>query len=191
MALRISEYDFDNGTVRHFIDSLHNQFKKLGATDFEYNKGYYYVSGFFKVNDQHFYFSISDVRLFYDNNLLIRTAKDNKDYTGGSNNYVKIKSGMYKDIARKFNLDIVTTKTIKKTPSDLALEAFTKKEFSKVLTSGKEASSIIFRLMDLFNYSAFVTENKLGRYLSSIKHESKYFYAYYSGDTKRLEITFR
>lgn len=56
-----------------------------------YNKGHYYVSGFL-INEKtgkYGYFSISDVRYFpnsWVNNILVRSATDDKDYTGGSNN---------------------------------------------------------------------------------------------------------
>ena len=189
MALTITEYDFDNGLTNNFVTSLKNQFKKFGAKNFEVSLGYYYLSGFFTVNEQYYYFSIPDVR-WSDNKLLVRTAKHNKDYTGGANNFFEIKSGLGNKIARQFRFDVKTTTSNKKTPTQLAQEAFTNKSFSKVVTSGAQAASIIFRLIDLFDYRGTVTESKYGRYLSAVKHSSKYFDAYYSHDTKRLNITF-
>ena len=48
------------------------------------------ISGFFKLNDDRiYYFSLSDLRWSKDS-LLIRTAKDFKDYTGGSNNSITL-----------------------------------------------------------------------------------------------------
>jgi len=48
------------------------------------------ISGFFKLNDDRiYYFSLSDLRWDKDS-LLIRTAKDFKDYTGGSNNDITL-----------------------------------------------------------------------------------------------------
>ena len=45
---------------------------------------------FFKLNnDRIYYFSLSDLRWSKDS-LLIRTAKDFKDYTGGSNNNITL-----------------------------------------------------------------------------------------------------
>jgi len=52
--------------------------------------GHYFISGFIQKDSKFVYFSISDVRHFpgqWENNVLIRTAKSEKDYTGGSNNY--------------------------------------------------------------------------------------------------------
>ena len=63
----------------------------------DYNVGHFYVSGFIKntENDKFVYFSISDVRCpslqqYVLNNILIRTAQHNKDFTGGANNFVDL-----------------------------------------------------------------------------------------------------
>ena len=70
--------------------------------DIKVSNGYYYFSGFAKKNNQTIYYSLSDVRHFnmssYDKNLnyhggadlLIRSAKDYTDYTGGSNNFCSV-----------------------------------------------------------------------------------------------------
>ena len=57
----------------------------------EWNVGHFYVSGFIQKSEQYVYFSIRDVRYcnWYDN-VLIRTAAHDKDYTGGWNNYTSI-----------------------------------------------------------------------------------------------------
>ena len=60
-----------------------------------WNRGHFYISGFIKnkATGKFVYFSCSDVRFFKDewqNNLLIRTAKNEKDYTGGSNHSYKL-----------------------------------------------------------------------------------------------------
>ena len=60
----------------------------------KFSAGHYYVSGFIYRNNRYVYFSISDVRHFpggwYDN-ILIRTAKSDGDYTGGCNNYTQLR----------------------------------------------------------------------------------------------------
>jgi len=46
------------------------------------------ASGFVKLGDKYVYFSVSDIRHWQDEwfrNILIRTAKSDKDYTGGRN----------------------------------------------------------------------------------------------------------
>lgn len=53
-----------------------------------FSKGHFDISGFVKRGEKYVYFSISDVRHFRDgwyNDVLIRTAENDKDYTGGSN----------------------------------------------------------------------------------------------------------
>lgn len=69
--------------------------KKLGSR-FElvsFNRGHFYLSGFIKnlQTNKLAYFSTSDVRYnsgdCWYNNLLIRTAQHDKDYTGGSNDW--------------------------------------------------------------------------------------------------------
>jgi len=68
--------------------------KKIGCTDIEFSMQFYYFSGFFtSKSGQAFYLSSSDVRHFGYSNLLYRTAKDYKDYTGGSNQYVSTDRG--------------------------------------------------------------------------------------------------
>ena len=64
--------------------------KEADFTDIKFSNGHYYFSGFATKNNKVIYFSIPDVRYSWSSdglNLLIRTAKDYKDYTGGSNNY--------------------------------------------------------------------------------------------------------
>jgi len=80
------------------IDSTKPDFELVG-----WSKGHFEVSGFLKNvgNGKLVYFSISDVRYWPDewyNNILIRTAKHDKDYTGGSNNYTEFPN--LKTIAR-------------------------------------------------------------------------------------------
>jgi len=59
----------------------------------EFDRNHYYISGFIKRNDKFVYFSISDVRHFpneWTDNILIRTAQHERDYTGGTNNYATL-----------------------------------------------------------------------------------------------------
>ena len=66
-------------------------FKEMGCTEIKMDYGFYYFSGFLTApNGQIYYFSCSDTRGGY-NQLLIRTAKHYKDWTGGSNQYIGIK----------------------------------------------------------------------------------------------------
>lgn len=64
-----------------------------GARLVSWNRGHFYCSGFIERAGKFVYFSCSDVRSFRDewhDNLLIRTAKHDKDYRGGGNCWTKL-----------------------------------------------------------------------------------------------------
>lgn len=48
-----------------------------------------YISGFLTIDDQHFYVSVNFNKsaLDGDRNVMFRTAKDYKDFSGGNNNW--------------------------------------------------------------------------------------------------------
>jgi hypothetical protein len=80
-----------------FKRDLTKELKTVGATDIQFSRGHFYVSGFYTLNGQAWYFSISDVRgMCYGGKpqLLYRTAQHYKDYTGGGNRYATIEPGM-------------------------------------------------------------------------------------------------
>lgn len=81
--------------ARTFKSEIKKEISKIGGELISFNRGHFYVSGFFKVSDKIYYFSQSDVRSFGDVSLLIRTAKHEKDYTGGSNNFTTIREGLF------------------------------------------------------------------------------------------------
>lgn len=95
------EFESSSQTTKEFT-SFANDFKKhilknLSETVkiITFNKGYFYVSGFLKSteSEKYVYFSISDVRYFkedWNKKILIRTAKNESDYTGGANNYTSL-----------------------------------------------------------------------------------------------------
>ena len=89
---------------RTFKSEFTKELKSIGATNIIFSRGHFYVSGFYTIGIQAWYFSISDVRgMDYGlcnypdrcmSQLLYRTAQHYKDYTGGYNRYVKIETGM-------------------------------------------------------------------------------------------------
>lgn len=97
---------------RTFKSEFTKELKSIRATNIVFSRGHFYVSGFFTVDDQAYYFSLSDVRgmdyslLWNPDNcmsqLLYRTAKNYKDYTGGMNQYVKIGEGMAQEMRLKY-----------------------------------------------------------------------------------------
>ena len=60
-----------------------------------FHRGHYEVSGFVERQGKFVYFSVSDVRFFpgeWYNNILVRTAQSDKDYTGGRNCYTSLEN---------------------------------------------------------------------------------------------------
>jgi len=66
--------------------------KSFSATEVTISKpNHFDVSGFFRdKTGQAWYFRLGDLRGFKDS-LLIRTAKDFRDFTGGANQYLNLK----------------------------------------------------------------------------------------------------
>ena len=60
---------------------------KISAELVNFSVGHFECYGFVQRGGRFVYFSISDVRHFPETCLLIRTAKDARDFTGGSNRY--------------------------------------------------------------------------------------------------------
>jgi hypothetical protein len=60
-----------------------------------FNTGHYYCSWFIKNGDKYVYCSFSDVRYFstsWYKLILYRVAKNERDYTGGSNWYTELEN---------------------------------------------------------------------------------------------------
>ena len=72
--------------AKDFKNAFKSELQKIGADIATFNTGHFYLSGFFKKGEKIYYFSWNNG----DNQILYRTAKDLKDYTGGCNQYVKI-----------------------------------------------------------------------------------------------------
>ena len=101
-ALIIGGFQSSSGLTPHFKafarifkKLIKNELAKMDCELLTFNRGHFYVSGFFQLGNQIYYFSVSDVR---DNwgtpKMLYRTATSIKDYTGGSNQYVNIEDDM-------------------------------------------------------------------------------------------------
>ena len=97
-------YEFSSGCYtgedykefeRKYISYLKSLCKENGWKFVVANKNHYEFTAFLEVDYNFIYFSISDVRFFQNewyNNILIRTAKSDRDYTGGSNHYTNLKN---------------------------------------------------------------------------------------------------
>lgn len=89
-----------------FKKEFTKELKSIGATDIVFSRGHFYVSGFFTVDGQAYYFSISDVRgsEYRMPELMYRTAEHYKDYTGGMNRYAKIAPHMAENMCWYFKV---------------------------------------------------------------------------------------
>lgn len=79
--------------ARNIKAEITDQIRDGGYTLRIYIRGCYYISGFVcGYDDRCVYFNISDVRYEHDryNRVLVREARNDHDYTGGRNVYVKL-----------------------------------------------------------------------------------------------------
>ncbi len=84
------------GYARTFKREVSSELERAGLKLESFNRGHFYVSGFFSKEGKYWYFSQSDVRgLGSDAKILLRTAQNLKDYTGGINNYASLQVGMF------------------------------------------------------------------------------------------------
>ena len=96
---------FARAYKKAIVETLNNEFELV-----KWNRGHFYISTFFrnKTTGKLIYISCSDVRFFPNEwffNILIRTAKHEKDYTGGSNNFSSLNT-LYENAVRLTKEDI-------------------------------------------------------------------------------------
>ena len=81
---------------KSFTTAMKKVFKeqalKNGCEILKFEKGHFYIFAFIKKGENIYYISIGDVRFQkgFLNNILFRTAKHDKDYTGGMNCYTSL-----------------------------------------------------------------------------------------------------
>lgn len=86
--------------AKEFKKAIEQELQSVGAILTHYNIGHFFISGFFRKDGNCFYFNLSDVRDGAHTKMYYRTAKDEKDYTGGQNRWITIEPGM----GKKFDL---------------------------------------------------------------------------------------
>lgn len=96
-------HEFSNGPTKwpdflefskEFKQLLTQITKELEATLLMGSPGHYYLSWFVEKMGKYVYGNTSDVRHFSNHrrdNILVRTAKDEKDFMGGQNQYTTIR----------------------------------------------------------------------------------------------------
>lgn len=81
--------------ARVFKSDITKHLASLGAELVTFSRGHFTLSGFFKKDDQMYYFSQVDVRYGNPMEIMIRTAKSEKDYRGGTNNWTKLGPNLF------------------------------------------------------------------------------------------------
>ena len=77
----------------------------------KWHTGHYRLSGFVQSGEKFVYFSIPDVRYSpngWYNSILVRVAKSEDDYTGGTNHFISLKDfyAKVKQLLEKGKIDI-------------------------------------------------------------------------------------
>jgi hypothetical protein len=100
--------------AKTFKKEFTKELQSIGATNVQFSRGHFYVSGFFTLDDKMFYFNLGDVRgMDYAlktnpdscmSKLMYREVQHYKDYTGGMNRYVKIETGMALEMCWYFKI---------------------------------------------------------------------------------------
>ncbi len=104
------EWSFSSGVVAgddfEAFAKMYRKFIKQNIPEnarlVKFNRGHYYISGFIKRNNKYIYFSTDDVRYHkngWAENILIRTAKNEQDYTGGTNHFCNLEN--FKDMCNE------------------------------------------------------------------------------------------
>ena len=86
-----------------FRAAIKAELATIGAELVSFNRGHFDISGFYKRDDNIAYFSLPDVRSGRPNKvnqLMFRTAKHTKDYSGGSNQWCELTEGAGMKMAR-------------------------------------------------------------------------------------------
>lgn len=94
MKLKYHQTAWVTPEFREFVDlfeaELLKNFKELGIHMLDFFRGHYYFSGYFEIGNDLYYFCWHNG----DEDLLYRTAKNLTDYSGGTNQFIKIEKGM-------------------------------------------------------------------------------------------------
>lgn len=212
--LNRGHYYFGSGSVNSeqfnqffedFKKSFTRELKKIGATKLLFSKGHFYLSGFFTIQEQAVYFSISDVRSAFNFSrsgnpqMLVRTAKNYEDYSGGANKYVDIEPNMSKEILRVLGMDVNLFKKaeVKKVDKDAIVEkilhdvkAYGTTEVT--VKSTKMANSIAWKVGGFLGVGNFgIRTWRMGR--SFVRSEAMMdgFEYNYEVSNKRLNISYK
>ena len=100
-SIELLNKGFESSSIKtpeflHFTKVFKKEFTKemesVTATNIVFSIGHFYISGFFTVNEQKWYFCLQDVRNseFRIPQLMYREVEDYTDYSGAINHWVPI-----------------------------------------------------------------------------------------------------
>ena len=173
---------------RLFKRSFSKVLKPLRAGKIRYTKGFFYISGFYTIGSQAYYFSLSDVR---ENSrepmLLIRKADSYQDFTGEDNRYFLMRPNMWKQIANGF--DIVDVDLPKAYDKTIIINSIVNGNgIANIrVESSKRAFFIISGILKAANIKDEIYETKLGREIMRVYHKGDDVLVY-DATTRRLNI---
>lgn len=108
-SLQLLKQEFESSCLKTpQYTSFHRTFKReftkllqgLGAVSVKFFKpNHFDASGFFQINGQWWYFRLEDLRWAKDS-LLIRTAKDDRDFSGGRNQFIALNESLETNLKR-------------------------------------------------------------------------------------------
>lgn len=166
---------------KNFKRNFKRQLTFLNAKEIQFNKGHFYISGFFKVGEQWVYFSLADVRHSFGTAqgtpmMLVRMADGPDDYKGKMNCYVKISSRMCEDIAKLFGFKIHNVSKSKQRVQD-KVQKFLAEDFCSFnVRSFSEAEKIAFAIYrEVTGKGCHITQTKRGRVILSLWADNSVF----------------
>jgi hypothetical protein len=100
-----------------FVKKFNKEFKEtlneLGAKNIDIHTGHFYLSGFFDIDDQVWYFSTGDVRWLTMPSMLVRKAKDHVDYSGGCNQFVEYRHDFNDNLKELLNNSYLKSRSVR------------------------------------------------------------------------------
>ena len=98
-----TESGIDKMKLQRVARLLNNMLRKKGATSSKLKVNHVDISGFVQFGDKFIYVSLSNIGWSLCHTVLVRTAKDNKDYSGGANNWIRLDDNLIDSIVEFAN----------------------------------------------------------------------------------------
>jgi len=174
---------FIRGIKRQISQIFHGQFVKA-------NKGYFYVSVFFRVKGQYFNAFVSDFRNG-PTYIVVRRCESPEDYTGEINKRYRFSTSFARWMQLTFKeAELKRTEEVSTDVCEAIVTSIaegTDKELTFTVSSQKKARAILFRVQERVNSSSSnITIWKMGRTTVRICASSEELDLEYDPTTKKL-----